>query len=232
MRDCERSPGPPLLQFVRRGWAPQAIHAYLIGSSLSHSGDDAAAFRHPSRRQNAGAAHAGSVAQIFRTRVVTRKRGRRTPYAEGLSTLHQAPERLRDTCAPVWTGRHAVIISPDNETKAPVLTLVKRGSGSRKFGTRLSPSSLRNWENEGGSHSGRPSAAPELVGSSPSTSPSTGDSGDVADMQARLNADFANGLVGQRFNTYEHRTRVIRQLRARATDKLNGTRCLFDPLGS
>jgi len=37
----------------------------------------------------------------------------------------------------------------------------------------------------------------------------------VARMSGTLSCDFTNGRVGQRYNTYEHRTRVLRQLTAR-----------------
>ena len=37
----------------------------------------------------------------------------------------------------------------------------------------------------------------------------------VARMSGTLSCDFTNGSVGQRYNTYEHRTRVLRQLTAR-----------------
>ena len=35
----------------------------------------------------------------------------------------------------------------------------------------------------------------------------------VARMSGTLSCDFSNGRVGQRYNTYEHRARVLRQLR-------------------
>jgi hypothetical protein len=37
----------------------------------------------------------------------------------------------------------------------------------------------------------------------------------VQRMSGTLTCDFVNGRVGQRYNTYEHRTRVLRQLTAR-----------------
>lgn len=35
--------------------------------------------------------------------------------------------------------------------------------------------------------------------------------GGHAAMQARFEADFANGRIGQRHNTFQHRQRVLRQ---------------------
>jgi hypothetical protein len=35
---------------------------------------------------------------------------------------------------------------------------------------------------------------------------------DVAGMEARFAADFANGVMGQLHNTFQHRSRVLRQL--------------------
>jgi hypothetical protein len=34
-------------------------------------------------------------------------------------------------------------------------------------------------------------------------------------LRRRLSRDFANGLVGNRYNTYQHRSRIIRQLSAK-----------------
>ena len=36
----------------------------------------------------------------------------------------------------------------------------------------------------------------------------------VRRMSGTLRCDFANGRVGQRYNTYQHRSRVLRQLTA------------------
>ena len=37
----------------------------------------------------------------------------------------------------------------------------------------------------------------------------------VRDMEGTLASDFANGRVGMRYNTYAHRSRVLRQQKAR-----------------
>lgn len=39
-------------------------------------------------------------------------------------------------------------------------------------------------------------------------------SAELAAMQARFTSDLVDGLVGSRFNTYQHRARVLRQLSA------------------
>ena len=35
----------------------------------------------------------------------------------------------------------------------------------------------------------------------------------IADMTTTFSADFVSGSIGQRHNTYEHRSRVLRQMR-------------------
>jgi len=39
----------------------------------------------------------------------------------------------------------------------------------------------------------------------------------LADMTAVFCSDFANGLMGQRHNTYGHRSRILRQMAGRLT---------------
>ena len=39
----------------------------------------------------------------------------------------------------------------------------------------------------------------------------------LVDMTATFCSDFANGLVGQRHNTYGHRSRILRQMSGRLT---------------
>lgn len=73
---------------------------------------------------------------------------------------------------------------------------------------------LEKWENEGGRVKyavvpGQPSATPPQPRK---------DADDLAEqlrlMSATLAQDYANGRVGQRFNTFAHRSRVIRQMTA------------------
>lgn len=77
-----------------------------------------------------------------------------------------------------------------------------------------------NWENEGGHL-----AAAKLVIASSAIS-----AGDVEVLAAQVNvmestlaSDFANGRVGTRYNTYAHRSRVLRQQKA----KLDALRASF-----
>lgn len=85
------------------------------------------------------------------------------------------------------------------------------GSGypqARRGQTSLKRAALNEWENEGGHISGRHRAKP-LLDDSPAFSLSLPE---LAAMRARLHADFSNGLVGERHNTFQHRTRVLAQL--------------------
>src|SRR5690242_19380034 len=77
----------------------------------------------------------------------------------------------------------------------------------RRAGPRRA--ALNEWENEGGHISGRHRPKRFLDDSGFSLSPT-----ELAVMRTRLNADFANGLVGERHNTFQHRTRVLRRLAA------------------
>jgi len=77
-----------------------------------------------------------------------------------------------------------------------------------------------NWENEGGHL-----AAAKLVIASSAIS-----AGDVEVLAAQVNvmestlaSDFANGRVGTRYNTYAHRSRVLRQQKS----KLDALRASF-----
>lgn len=98
------------------------------------------------------------------------------------------------------------------------LTMIRVSSAARRDASR----SVReeNWENEGG-----------RVASPSSTSASrTISADDVEVFEAKVNAmegtlasDFANGKVGTRYNTYAHRSRVLRQQKA----KLDALRASF-----
>ena len=69
---------------------------------------------------------------------------------------------------------------------------------------------VESWENEGGHLPPRPSAiAPSDI--SPVVLGQGMESGDLAAMRARFLADFAGGSMGQHHNTYQHRSRVLRQ---------------------
>lgn len=108
-----------------------------------------------------------------------------------------------------------MIIHPDTDRKAPFLILVAEAAGTLPVAARGHRTALVEWENEGGSLSVRQGVSLRPVSNAPSTASNTGDCQEVIEMQARLNVDLAEGLVGERFNTYEHRARLVRQLRSR-----------------
>jgi len=81
-----------------------------------------------------------------------------------------------------------------------------------------------NWENEGGHLAG---ASPPIA--YPAISASEVDilEAQVRVMESTLASDFANGRVGMRYNTYAHRSRVLRQQKA----KLDALRARFQAQG-
>jgi hypothetical protein len=109
-----------------------------------------------------------------------------------------------------------VTIHPDIEPKAPSLIPVESPAAARPIAAQIRRAALIEWENEGGSLSS-PLEIPQPVPDSARTR-STDRIEEVAEAQARLNADLAEGLVGERFNTYQHRARLVRQLRARTVN--------------
>lgn len=121
-------------------------------------------------------------------------------------------------------------IHSDVEPKAPFLTPVENPAGLRPFAAQIRRAALIEWENEGGSLSGW-LESPEPVSDSARTSRSTDRFEELTEAQARLNADLAEGLVGERFNTYQHRARLVRQLRARTADGPGGVASLSGASG-
>jgi hypothetical protein len=111
-------------------------------------------------------------------------------------------------------------------------TIASTGSAALPLGLPIIPASndarrdaarsLRedNWENEGGHLAGARSAIA-------SSAVSAGDvevlAAQVNVMESTLASDFANGRVGTRYNTYAHRSRVLRQQKA----KLDALRASF-----
>jgi len=96
--------------------------------------------------------------------------------------------------------------------------MIRVSSAARRDAARF----LRedNWENEGG----------RLAGVRPAIAPSAISAGDVEVLAAQVNAmestlvsDFADGRVGMRYSTYAHRSRVLRQQKA----KLDALRARF-----
>ena len=101
------------------------------------------------------------------------------------------------------TGTGRAVLSLD-------LPMIRFSSAARHDATR----SLRedNWENEGG----------HLAGARPAIASCAISTNDVEALEARVNAmestlasDFADGRVGMRYNTYAHRSRVLRQQKAK-----------------
>ena len=76
---------------------------------------------------------------------------------------------------------------------------------------RRGAAAVDEWENEGGHFPSLPSAGVDPADVSPCTSAASESAG-LAAMRAGFESDFAAGRVGRHHNTYEHRTRVLRQL--------------------
>lgn len=73
-----------------------------------------------------------------------------------------------------------------------------------------------NWENEGGQLSGHSRLAPSHVPADQARMIERDQlQGSLERMARNVANDFANGLTGTRFNTYQHRSRAIRQQVAR-----------------
>lgn len=72
-------------------------------------------------------------------------------------------------------------------------------------------SAVENWENEGGRF---PEFAPLRHPSSVVVTGPDQLADEIDQLTKALASDFANGCVGKRYNTYQHRSRVIRQLTA------------------
>lgn len=89
------------------------------------------------------------------------------------------------------------------------LSYAPKFSDQRNFSTRSQ--GVENWENEGGN----------LAAASSDTSKSDISAGEIASLatevallDSKLASDFANGRVGTRLNSYQHRARVLRQQKA------------------
>lgn len=81
-----------------------------------------------------------------------------------------------------------------------------------------------NWENEGGHLAGaRPAFASSAISASDVDALET----QVNAMESTLASDFADGKAGMRYNTYAHRSRVLRQEKA----KLDVLRARFQAQG-
>lgn len=69
-----------------------------------------------------------------------------------------------------------------------------------------------NWENEGGRLAAE---RPETASPAISTNDVEALEAEVRNMESILASDLANGRMGMRYNNYAHRSRVLRQQRAR-----------------
>lgn len=102
------------------------------------------------------------------------------------------------------------ITSTDRAELPLNLPMIPQSSGAQGDAAR----SLRedNWENEGGHVAGAkfPTATPALSASDVETLEAQ-----VRCMESKLASDFADGRVGTRYNTYAHRSRVLRQQKAK-----------------
>lgn len=77
-----------------------------------------------------------------------------------------------------------------------------------------------NWENEGGHLA---AARPTISSSAVLASDIDILEAQVSFMESALAGDFANGRIGMRYNSYAHRSRVLRQQQAR----LDALRAIF-----
>lgn len=78
---------------------------------------------------------------------------------------------------------------------------------------------LESWSNEGGYCPADPKV---VIFASSAVQKSLKDQ--VDRMGSALAADFANGLVGTHYNTFQHRSRVLRQMTARLNAMSDGPR--------
>lgn len=102
------------------------------------------------------------------------------------------------------------------------LPMIRVSSAARRDAARAL--SEDNWENEGGHLAG---AKPAVASSAISASDVESLEAQVNTMESTLASDFANGRVGMRYNTYAHRSRVLRQKKA----KLDVLRASFQAQG-
>lgn len=108
------------------------------------------------------------------------------------------------------TGAGKTFLPPD-------LPIISVSSSVRRDAAR----SLRedNWENEGGHLAGTKRLIASLALSA--TDVETLEA-QVRLMESTLSSDFANGQLGMRYNTYAHRSRVLRQQKAKL-DAMRGS---------
>ena len=96
------------------------------------------------------------------------------------------------------------------------------GAAANPFSFPTTGVAVESWENEGGHFPPLPSVQRASSGS-PSLIPVETKSSDLAAMRAKFLTDFAGGLVGQHHNTYQHRSRVLRQRTGRGAATAAGS---------
>lgn len=102
------------------------------------------------------------------------------------------------------------------------LPMIRVSSTARRDAARAL--SEDNWENEGGHLAG---VRPAITSAAISAKDVDVLEAQVRVMENTLVSDFANGRVGMRYNTYAHRSRVLRQQKA----KLDVLRARFQAQG-
>ena len=117
--------------------------------------------------------------------------------------LH-TPARRRSRVMPNMSE----VLKPGRAAAAPVMALPSRHEADRR-------SAVESWENEGGHFPEfAPIRNPSAAVPEPSATDSATQRAEIESLTRKLADDFANGRVGKRYSTYQHRARVIRQLTA------------------
>ena len=104
---------------------------------------------------------------------------------------------------PVDGPAAAAAPAPEDGTRSPANDNRRRRRGA----------AVDDWENEGGHFPQMPPAGIDPTDVSPGVSAKSQSAG-LAAMRALFESDFASGLMGQRHNTFAHRSRVLRAIAA------------------
>ena len=105
--------------------------------------------------------------------------------------------------------------------KEPVMTIISQPPAGAAVlpSTQGDRESLDNWLNEGGRLSTSAGAGMKDLPALPSEADA------LRDMGALFISDFASGRVGQHHNTFQHRSRILRQLKAKLRVTSQGEVC-------
>lgn len=112
-------------------------------------------------------------------------------------------------------------ISTFPKTAPRLFTTGRQAIGARSKSQAERQSAVENWENEGGYF---PEFAPLRNTSALVIAEPDQLAAEIDQLTKALASDFANGRVGKRYSTYQHRSRVIRQLKASRAAILSGHR--------